>query len=560
MDIRGELKSLIERATQSEDIKLDVPTNHSHGDYATNIALVIAKRQNRNPIEVAGEIAAKLKEQDRFNAIVQSVEIAPPGFINFWLTETILALGIDKYLSTIDFTGAQEKKKIVVEYSSPNIAKPFGIGHFRSTVIGDAVANLLEAVGNTVHRDNHLGDWGTQFGKQIYAIKTWGDEKLIEESENPVKELVDLYVKFHEEAEKDESLNDRAREWFKRLEDGDAEARRLWEKCVDWSLGEFKSVYDILNVRFTENDGVGYGESYFEPKMAKVLEELDQKGLLKEGEGGAKLVFFADDKLPPLMITKKDGTSLYATRDLAADKFRLDTYGDNTLIINEVGAEQSLYFSQLFELEQMLGWVKAGQRVHVKHGLFRFTDRKMSTRKGDIVWLNDVIDEAIARARSLGSDKKLAPKVAVGALKWNDLKREPVKDIVFEWDQILAMDGNSGPYLQYTHARAKSILGKVDFRVPEKLTISEPLNDKEKSLARVLFHFRETVQDAAKFYSPHMLANYLFVLAQEFNSFYNSERMIGSERESARLELTAAVANVIATGLGLLGIDAPDKM
>ena len=553
--IKDAIAKALAKATHSEDIKLTTPPVAEHGDYATSVALELAKRQKKKPLEVAEEIVGALHEVPELKKVISKIEVAGPGFINFWVSDEELVNAVVGPPSPLASEGRPQKT--VVEYSSPNIAKPFGIGHFRSTIIGEAVANLLEAVGWKVYRDNHLGDWGTQFGKQIYAIKTWGKISEIEKSENPVKELVGLYVKFHEEAEKESALEEQGREWFKRLEEGDAEALELWQKCVDWSLKEFGRVYKTLEVKFTENDGLGYGESYFEHMMQPVIEELDRKGLLKEGENGAKLVFFEDDKYPPLMIIKKDGTTLYATRDLATDKFRLEKYGPDTLIINEVGAEQSLYFQQLFEVERNLGWVKENQRVHIKHGFFRFPDRKMSTRKGDIVWLEDVIKEAVAKAKKFGSSAKLAKTVAIGALKWNEFKRDPGKDIIFDWDEILTMEGNSGPYLQYTYARTASILDKS---VPGKEIVSEPFDEKEKKVARVLIHYPETVRDAANNYSPHILANYLFSLAQEFNSFYNAERVLGHERERVRLVLTEAVGKVIKNGLKLLGIEAPEKM
>lgn len=591
--IRNEILEATKRASGSDDIKLDTPSGVNHGDYASNVALVLAKRQEKKPRELAEEIVAKLNEDLELKKVISKIEIAGPGFINFWVSDNVLADTIDSVLESRDKYGTNEDnkgKKVVVEYSSPNIAKPFGIGHFRSTIIGDAVANLLQATGWEVIRDSHWGDWGTQFGKQMYAISAWGDIDEIEKSENPVKELVALYVKFHEEAEKDESLEDKAREWFRRLEDGDAEAHALWQKCVDWSLKDFMRVYKILGVAFTENDAKGYGESYFEDKMQVVIDELSEKGLLKEGKEGAKIVEFKDEKYPPLMIVKKDGATLYATRDLAADKFRINKYGDDVVIINEVGAEQSLYFEQLFELERMLSWVKPGQRVHIKHGLFKFGGKKISTRKGNIIVLEDVIDEAIARAKKYGSDDALSLEVAIGALKWNELKRDPIGEINFDWDELLSMEGNSGPYLQYTYARVRSIIEKAadshseakrseaiesgrsyqsqssfqddthDEGVTEKGTISAAFDDKEKRVARVLIHYPEKVQDAAINYSPHVLANYLFELASEFNSFYNAERILENEREKQRLLLASAVGQTIKNGLNLLGIKAPSKM
>jgi arginyl-tRNA synthetase len=479
-------------------------------------------------------------------------------------------------------------KEVVVEYSSPNIAKPFTIGHLRTTVIGDVIANLLEATGWRVFRDNHLGDWGTQFGKQIWAIKNIGDEAKIDASSDPVKELVDLYVKFHQMAEENPALEEEGRAWFKKLEEGDPEARRLWKKCIEWSLKEFRRVYDLLHIYFTENDGVGYGESFFEDKMTPIVNELEEKKLLTESEG-AKLVFFKDDKYPPMMVIKKDGATLYATRDLATDKFRLNHYGKDILVINEVGAEQALYFKQLFELEQMLGWYKPGQRIHIKHGMYRFKDMKMSTRKGNVIWLEDVLKEAYKRVAQKQESQDLSEteiwKIAIGAIKWNDLKREAIKEVAFDWDEIVNLQGNSGPYVQYAYVRCQAVLAKaaeqgVNINTWADLDFSasssaHPDNDEsifnseEKNVAQKLVQFDQVVQRSAENFAPHQLCTYLFELAQTFNTFYNQHSILGKEGITAgeptstqekRLLLTLATAKVLQQGLKVLGIETVERM
>ena len=515
---------------------------------------------------------------------MEKVEAVKPGFVNFYLSEKYLLENIKTVLEEKEKFGSKRQdpnKKVVIEYSSPNIAKPFTVGHLRSTIIGDAIANLLEANGWKVYRDNHLGDWGTQFGKQIYAIKTWGNEDEITKSENPVKMLMDLYVRFHQEAEKDPALEEEGRRWFKKLEDGDKETRRLWNKCIEWSLKEFRKIYDRLGISFTENNGAGYGESFFEDKMGGIINELEKKGLLKESEG-AKLVFYPKNKYPPLMIIKKDGATLYATRDLATDKFRLNKYGKDVVIINEVGIEQSLYFKQIFEIEKMLGWVKDGQRIHKRHGHYRFKDEKMSTRKGNVIWLEEVLEEAIGRANKLSSGKaeNTAKDVAIGAIKWNDLKRTSEQDIVFDWDEILNMEGNAGPYLQYTFARTQSVIHKASINVMpnsfqhlERTGILKPasprgeqvqddkmMEPEEVSLLRALQRFPEIVWEAGENFSPNLLCNYLFDLAQKFNLFYQKHKILESENRDFRLALTQAVGQVIKNGLYLLGIKAPERM
>jgi arginyl-tRNA synthetase len=430
-----------------------------------------------------------------------------------------------------------------------------------------------------VYRDNHLGDGGTQFGKQIYAIKEWGDEEQISQAENPVKELVKLYVKFHQEAEADPSLVDEGRAWFKKLEEGDAEARRLWQRCIEWSWQEFEKIYDLLDVEFTENQGRGYGESYFEDKMEPVIAELEEAGLLTDSEG-AKLVFFPDDKYPPLMIVKKDGTTLYATRDLATDKFRLEQYPPLEMIVNEVGAEQSLYFQQIFEIEQMLGWYQPGQRVHLGHGMYRFKDKKMSTRKGNVIWLADVLGQAFERVQNRAEkplDDETSWKIAVSAIKWQDLHREAKKNIVFDYDQMLSLEGNSGPYMQYTQVRSQSVIRKAERSITKPidtllnrevgLSQNSQVSPEVGDLLRNLYQYCEIVTHTADELAPHHLATYLYQLAQNFNTFYNQHQIVPNgetaewdDQHLLRLQLTAAVSKVLEHGLGLLGIETVERM
>ncbi len=564
--IKQEITKLVQKVLDSRDIQdvkviIDYPTDAKHGDYASNVALIAAKKVGKNPMDFAEDLKTALEEEGK--DLFEKIEVAKPGFINFTLKVDVLIAEIEN--ESLPDVG--RNRKVVVEYSSPNIAKPFTIGHLRSTIIGDAVANLLSATGWDVKRDNHIGDWGTQFGKQIYAIKTWGNEIEIEQAERPVKELVALYVKFHEEAEKNPALEDEAREWFKKLEDGDQEARALWQKCIDWSWKEFDVIYQQLDVSFTENDGRGYGEAFFEDKMDAVVAELKDKNLLAKGKEGAQIIEFEEStKLPPLMILKKDGASLYSTRDLATDTFRLDHYGDKALlIINEVGAEQALYFRQLYKLEEMLGWVKSGQRVHIKHGLYRFKEGKMSTRKGNVIWLEDVLAEAKKRAEELAKEAgEVSDIVAIGAIKWNDLKRTPEQDIAFEWDEVLNMQGNSGPYMQYTYVRTKSVLDKAKEAGVSGFEFSYggEINPEERELLRLLARFDEVVLEAAAKFSPSTIATYLFDLAQTFNLFYQKHPILkGDEsRMQFRLMITSSVGKTIKQGLSLLGIQAPDRM
>lgn len=542
-------------AVEENELHLALTPQLEHGDITTPLPLKLASRVNKKPLEFAQELAGALPHNFSFTASVST-----PGYLNFTFSHEALAHEVQRILKEGDTYPVfpRQEKTAIVEYSSPNIAKPFTVGHLRSTIIGDAIANLLEKTGFTVLRDNHVGDWGTQFGKLIYALTTWSSVEELQSSEKPIKLLVELYQKFHAEAEKDPSLEDKARAIFKKLEGGDSEIHALWQLCVEISWKEFSSIYQKLGVSFSQefNNGRGLGESFFEDKMPAVIHELKTKGLLQSGEEGAQLVFFPGTPLPPLMIVKKDGTTLYATRDLATDKYRKDTYNPH-LIINEVGAEQSLYFEQLYKVEELLGWYQPSQRVHVKHGLFRFKDGKMSTRKGNVIWLEDVINEAITRAQERGEEH--AQTVAVGAIKWNDLKKSAHLDVVFDWDEILSLEGNSGPYMQYAYVRTQNILKKASKRVTTEITFQD-LNREEHLLLRQLVRFPLILEESAQKYAPHLLCTYLFTLAQTFSTFYEKHRVIGAEKESTRLALVAATGTVIKNGLALLGIKTVTSM
>ncbi|MFH1187120.1 MAG: arginine--tRNA ligase [Candidatus Levyibacteriota bacterium] len=580
MNTRKDIKKII-KAALSElkidclEIELETPKDPSNGDYSSNIAMkayrLIASSQTgklnkvyASPLELAKEIGKRIKK----NHLIEKIEVVEPGFINFYLSQDYFSNWINGLLEGREKVlnkPKSSKGKVIVEYSSPNIAKPFTVGHLRSTIIGDGIANLLEAVGWEVFRDNHIGDWGSQFGKQIYAIKTWGDEEKIESADSPVKELVALYVRFHKEAEIDPVLEDKAREWFKKLEKGDSEARRLWQKCVDWSWKEFDRLYLDLGIKFTENNGKGYGEAFFEDKMKPIIDELREKKFLKKDEG-AELIYFPSDKYPPLMILKQDGTTLYATRDLATDKFRLEKYGKDIKIINETGTEQSLYFNQLFEAEKMLGWTDDYQRIHVRHGLYRFKDQKMSTRKGNVVFLEDLLNEAEIKVKNLTktagnvSSIENSRIIAIGALKWNDLKRNSVQDIIFNWEDVLNMQGDSGPYMQYTYVRTQSILKKVGNSSLSQISFSKLKEVEEVDLIRYLSRYFDIVEQAADSFSPNILCNYLFILAQKFNLFYQKHKVIGVENEKERLELVTGTGIILEHGLSLLGIKTLKKM
>lgn len=560
MDIKEKIGEAIGKSLQtlgisSVDFVIEHPEDISFGDYSTNVAMIVARQIKNNPKDIAKKIATELEGKI---VEVEKIEIAGPGFINFYLKPDFFVENIKKILK-LDKKYGQAKigkgKKVLVEYSSPNIAKPFTVGHLRSTVIGDALANILSALGYKVIRDNHLGDWGTQFGKLLVAIEKWSSLDEIKKSQNPIKTLVDLYVKFHDEAEKDTTLETFAREKFKLLESGDKNLKKIWQVCVDLSNEEFKKIYKRLEVSFDSE----MGESKFVSTKitAPVLKALNDKKLLKESEG-AKVVFFEGDKMPPLIFEKSDGTSIYATRDLATDWYRKNKYGKDLIIINEVGSEQTLYFKQLYEVEKMLGWFNEGERVHISHGLYRFKEGKMSTRKGNVIWLHDILEEAVSRAKAINEES--AELVGIGAIKFNDLRRESLQDIVFDWEQIINLKGDSGPYLQYTARRVFSILEKA-----KEIGIKESIKNSPKEITlveKLLARYPEVVIRAGEEYSPHYIATYLLELASAFNAYYAQNKIIDSNDNKSpyKIALAHSVGIILTNGLNLLGIKVPDSM
>ncbi len=541
-------------------LDLDLPENEDFGDYSTNIALVLAKGRGENPKGLAEKIVRELHKDKDLKEVVSKIEVAGPGFINFFLSEKALLdelVSIEKQQGKYGTSDLGEGKVVVVDYSSPNIAKRFGIGHLRSTVIGQSLYNLYRFLGYKVIGDNHLGDWGTQFGTLLYQI----DSKGLKPSELTIDELEKLYVEFNAEAKSNEKLWDMARAWFKKLEEKDARAREIWKKVVDTSLKEFERIYEILGVKID----YAYGESFYEDKMSAIIEDIRKRKLSKKSQG-AEIVEFKD--LPPAILIKSDGATTYLTRDLATIRFRIEEWKPDILIY-EVGSDQTLYFRQLFETVRLLGWKGNSEFVHVAHGLIRFEHGKMSTRKGKTVSLEEVLNGAISKARAIidrsetgrglgGSEKeKVAKAVGIGAVKYFDLMHHPSTDIVFDWEKIFVLEGNSAPYLQYTVARANSVLEKGR-KSPPKGKIA--LNPEELAVLRSLTRFSEIIVIAAKSYSPNLLANYLFDLAQKYNNFYNQHRIIGGENEELRLALTAGVRQVLKNGLAILGIETPQRM
>ena len=542
------------------EFNLSKPKDLKHGDYTTNVLFILSKKIKSDPIVLGQTLQEKLTQ--KLGWLVSKIEIVN-GYINFYFSQEILkSIVFDAVISGNHFhSGFSEDKRIhIVEFSSPNIAKPFMVGHLRSTIIGDSIARLLKYAGYSVIKDNHLGDWGTQFGKMIVAIKKWGNEKQLLASKDPVKDLVALYVKFHTEAKTDLSLEDDAREWFTKLEKGNLEAIGLWYMCVELSMIEFEKIYKRLGVTFDTM----LGESFFQEKMESVLINLREKKLTQIGDKGAELVFFEEDtKLPPLMVIKQDGSTLYSTRDLATDLYRKETYGNDIVIINEVGAEQSEYFKQIHKTEELLGYFRKEQRIHVKHGLYRLKDSKMSTREGNVIWLEEVLDGALEEVKKVSGDsisETDAQKIAVGAVKFYDLFRFCEMDIIFSLKEMLNLKGDTGPYVQYAVVKINSLIQKAkDANIYPATFAHISLGEAELLIAQKIDGFGVALEMSVTKYAPHHLAGYLIELAREYNSYY-AQNFIIKENNVAGLFVSKAVASVLTLGLDLIGIEIPNAM
>jgi arginyl-tRNA synthetase len=451
----------------------------------------------------------------------------------------------------------------VIDYASPNVAKPMHIGHLRATMIGQAIRNLAESQGYKVIGVNHLGDWGSQFGKLAWAYQNWGYE--YDFSKDPMDAMLKMYVRFHEETEKNPQLEEFGAATFKKLEDGDVEIKKIWQMMVDYSLKDYaRLLQGTLGVK---HDAV-IGESFYNDKMENVVQLLQKKGLLKESEG-AQVVFFDEkDNMPPCIIKKSDGASIYATRDLAAAIYRHDVLkGDELLYV--VGQEQTLHFKQVFKVLEMLGFEWAKNCHHIVFGLYRFKEGKMSTRKGQVIRFEDVINQAVDLVHKMIEEKNpdlenkdlIAKQVAIGAVIFNDLINDRVKNVEFDWDRILSVEGDSGPYVQYTTVRCKSILRKYG-KAPEAQARLELATDEERKLTFQLLQFEDILTGAYKQYRPNILAQYLLELCASFSHFYHKCRILGEapDVEVSRIALVAATEKVLIQGMKVLNIEAPEAM
>lgn len=565
MDFKYEAASLIAKAADMDinDIVnfMEIPAKPEMGDYAFP-CFRLAKTMRKAPNMIAADICSKIEE----NKIFSKIEPVA-AYINFFTDKSVYAAEVMESIAKMgENYGTSEEgkgKTIVIDYSSPNIAKPFHVGHLRSTVIGSALYKIFEKMGYECVGVNHLGDWGTQFGKLIEAYKLWGSKEEVEEK--GISELTRIYVKFHEEAEKDPSLDDRARAWFVKMQDGDEEAITLWKWFYDISIKEFERVYEKLGVKFDHYTG----ESFYNDKMAAIVDELKEKKLLTESNG-AMIVDFEDAKMPPCLIIRTDGGTLYATRDITAAIYRKNTY-DFDKCIYVTAIDQNLHFAQWFKVIEKMGYDWSKDLVHVPFGLVSLEDGKLSTRKGKVVLMEDLLDEAVKKTMGIINDKnpdlpdkeEVAKEVGIGAVIFDDLYNGRIKDIVFSWDRMLNFDGETGPYVQYTHARACSVLKKAGYvKGTAPIDYSVFTDDASVDVCKMLANYSAKIKEAASRYEPSVIARYLVDLSQAFNKFYHDNVILTDDENvrNARLAVVDAVRLVIKSGLEILGIKSPERM
>ena len=559
--ISESLKSEIEDLTLEEIAALiEVPPNKEMGDYAFP-CFKLAKVFRKAPNAIAEDLAGKIQPTDDINKIINL-----GGYVNFFVNKESLAKKvINQVLTEKENYGKSEfgkGKTVVVEFSSPNIAKPFHIGHVRTTVIGNALSKIYASQGYHVEKLNHLGDYGTQFGKLIVAYKLWGDKQAVEN--DPIKELLKLYIRFHDEAETKPEMEDEAREWFTKLENGDEEAKDLWQWFRDESLKEFSRVYKLLDIDFDSY----VGESFYSDKMPAVIKELKEKNLLEESDG-AMIVNLEDSKLPPALIQKRDGSTLYLTRDLASAFYRKKLY-DFDKSIYVVGSQQELHFKQCFEIIKKMGYEWYKDMIHVQFGMVALEEGTMSTRKGRVVFLEDVLNQAIDRTRQIIDEKnpeaenidEVAKAVGVGAVVFQELSNSRIKDYTFSWDRTLSFEGETGPYVQYTHARCCAVLRKAAQPVSADINY-ELLSDQDAAdVLSVLENFNKSLMTAMKKNEPHIVTRFVLDLAQAFNKFYHNSPILVDDADlrAARLALVEATRQTIENALKILGMKAPQKM
>lgn len=572
IDFKKEIAEIIAKNLEGlteDEIKsmIEIPQDQSMGDYAFP-CFRLAKTMRKAPNLIAAELAEKLQGEKLFS------EVSPVNaYVNMFVSrEEMMKSTVSEVLEEKENFGRSDiggNKKVIVEFSSPNIAKPFHIGHIRSTVIGNSLSKIYDALGYDVFKINHLGDYGTQFGKMICAYRRWGNREHVINS--PIKTLLGYYTKFHVEVEEHPELEDEARAIFTKLEQGSKEEVELWQWFREESLKEFQRVYDMLGIEFDSYNG----ESFYSDKMPRFEKELSDKGLLQESKG-AQVVDLEEYKLGTALIKKSDGSSLYITRDIAAAVYRKENY-DFYKNIYVVATQQNLHFQQLFKILELMGYDWANQCVHVPFGMVRLEEGTMSTRHGRVVFLEDVLNGAIEKTREIIEEKnpnienleEITSQVGIGAVVFNELSNNRIKDYTFKWDQILNFDGETGPYVQYTHARCASLLRKAGEDIVAKA--QDPKNvdfallaksDSAYELTKLIYAFPGVVEQAGEKYEPSIITRHIIDIAQCFNKFYHDEHIIVDDEveKTSKIALVIATKRVIATGIGLLGMKAPERM
>ena len=566
LDLKEIIANEIQKVTNVETIYdyIEVPANKEMGDFSLP-CFKLAKELKKAPQIIATEIKDKLNIPD--NIVLETKVVN--GYLNFYLNPMLIAKTVleefedkkEKYGSSDIGKG----KTVVIDYSSPNIAKPFHIGHLRSTVIGNSLHNIYKFLGYNVVGINHLGDYGTQFGKLIEGYKRWGSEYDIEH--NPIDELTKIYIRINNLCKEDESVLEACRNNFKKLEDGDEYCTKLWQKFRDLSLKEFQKVYDLLDVHFESSNG----EAFYSDKMPEIVQILEKTGKLVESEG-ARVINLDEYNIPPCIIEKTNGSTTYATRDLAAIMYRARTYNyDKALYVTSY--EQNLHFKQVFETAKLLGLDKkyTDGLEHIPFGMVQLKTGKMSTREGNIVKLEELLNEAITRASKIIEEKnsnlenkeEVAKKVGIGAVIFNDLYNSRIKDEIFDWDIMLNFNGETGPYLQYMYVRTNSVLEKAN-KLPNIQNVKiELLNDNASIyLIKEMYNFENIVKQSAEKNEPYIISRYLINIAKAFSSFYNDNKIIcdDADLQNARVYLTYCTNVILKTGASLLGIQMPNKM
>ena len=561
--IAEEISKVLELTKEELKEYIEIPKDTKMGDYALP-CFKLAKEMKKSPVIIANEIKEKIEMPNKYISKIEAVN----GFLNIFINNEMLIENVlDEMESKKENYGSSNignGKNIIVEYSSPNIAKPFHVGHLRTTVIGRALYNMYKFLGYNTIGINHLGDWGTQFGKLIEGYKRFGNEYNLEE--NPIDKLTEIYVRINELCKEDESVLDDCRNNFKKLEDGDEYCTQVWQKFKDLSLKEFQRIYDILDVHFDSNNG----ESFYSDKMQEVVDILRKNNKLVESQG-AEIVDLEYKNMPPLMVTKSNGSTTYATRDLAAILYRARTY-DFDKCIYVVAYEQNLHFKQVFEVAKFLDLDEkyTNGLIHVPYGMVRLKTGKMSTREGTLIKLEDILKEAVTRAKAIIEEKNpniegkedIAKKVGIGAVIFNDLSNNIIKDEVFDWDIMLNFQGETGPYIQYMYVRTKSILEKENYVMNKDLVDISELEEHGIELIKQIYSFNDIVKQAVDKNEPSIISRYLIDVAKLYSSFYNDNKIIVEDEKikNTRLCLTYMVGNVLKIGTGLLGMEMPDRM